>query len=65
MDLARIKDCATALLYTDIHPTPFSPLVVHHPFTASGVTAIHDENGELAYNGNRLNSSNTSDNMKI
>lgn len=35
-----VKSVARALLMTEIHKTEFSPMIVQHPFTNSGITAI-------------------------
>lgn len=34
-DLDAVKHVAVSLLYTQIHETKFSPMVVQHPFTSS------------------------------
>lgn len=39
-DLRGLKSMAISLLYTDIHKTDFSPLVVTHPFTNSGIVSV-------------------------
>ncbi len=39
-DLERIKSVVQTLLMTPIHETKFSPMVVQHPFTSSGIIAI-------------------------
>ncbi len=44
-DLAEVKQTALALLSTEIYETEYSPMIVKHPFTDSGVTAIPDGNG--------------------
>lgn len=41
-DLDMVKQIACALLETQIHKTKYAPLIVRHPFTDSGVTAIPD-----------------------
>lgn len=46
MNIDRVKEAAKVLLFTDIHPTEFSPIVVHHPFTSSGIVGIK-ENGKV------------------
>ena len=38
MDLVR--ETAISLLYVDIQETPFSPTIVSHPFTNTGITCI-------------------------
>lgn len=42
-NLDEVKRVASALLYTDIETTKYSPMVVQHPFTNTGVTAISVE----------------------
>lgn len=42
-NLDEVKRVASALLYTDIEMTKYSPMVVQHPFTNTGVTAISVE----------------------
>ena len=42
-DLDGVKQVASALLFTDIEKTKYSPMVVQHPFTNTGVTAISVE----------------------
>ena len=39
-DLEKVKMIARALLMTEIHETEFSPAVVQHPFTSSGITVL-------------------------
>lgn len=46
-NLTALKSLACIFLYLDIQPTKMSPLVVKHPFTDSGITAIRHENGSL------------------
>ena len=38
-DLEKVKSIARMLLLTPIHKTPYSPVVVQHPFTSSGIAA--------------------------
>lgn len=38
-DLAKVKQTALALLSTEINETPYSPMIVKHPF--SGKINIH------------------------
>ena len=45
-NLRAIKYCAGVLAFTKIHKTEFSPIVVQHPFTSSGIVNIIIENGE-------------------
>ncbi len=39
-NLEKVKMIARALLMTEIHETEFSPAVVQHPFTSSGITVL-------------------------
>jgi len=41
-NLAEVKLTALALLSTEINETPYSPMIVKHPFTDTGVSAIPD-----------------------
>ena len=41
--LESVKSEARMLLYTDIHLTEFSPVVVQHPFTTSGFIGITED----------------------
>ena len=45
-NLQQVKSVAHSLLMTDIHPTEFSPAIVKHPFTDSGIVALNN-NGEI------------------
>ena len=36
-DLEKVRSIARMLLLTPIHKTPYSPVVVQHPFTSSGI----------------------------
>ena len=44
-DLDEIKRTAINLLHTDIYETPYSPMIVKHPFADTGVSAIPDGKG--------------------
>ena len=46
-DLAKVKQTARSLLFTDIHETEFSPVIVSHPFTDSGFVAYPNADGEI------------------
>lgn len=46
-DLKAVQNVALNLLYTQIHETEFSPLIVHHPFTSSAYVGIR-QNGDMA-----------------
>ena len=47
-DLEAVQSVAKSLLYTAVHETEFSPMVVHHPFTSSAFVAIK-RNGDVQY----------------
>ena len=36
-DLEQVKAVASAMLYMDVAKTEFSPIIVQHPFTSSGM----------------------------
>ena len=42
-DLTQIKAVASAMLYMDVAETEFSPIVVQHPFTSSGMVAARKD----------------------
>lgn len=42
-DLDGLKAISKTLLMTEIHKTRFSPMIVQHPFTSSGIVAIPSE----------------------
>lgn len=44
-NMAGVRSVAKALLSLDIHLTDYSPVVVQHPFTSSGMVATPTENG--------------------
>ena len=44
-NLVEVKQTALALLSTEINETPYSPMIVKHPFTDTGVSAIPDGKG--------------------
>lgn len=46
-DLDEIKRTAITLLHTDIYETPYSPMIVKHPFADTGLTALPDGNGGI------------------
>lgn len=46
-NLAKVKQTARSLLFTDIHETEFSPVIVSHPFTDSGFVASPNADGEI------------------
>lgn len=47
-DLEQVKLVAHALLDVEIHPTEFSPMIVSHPFTNTGIAALPDAQGNYA-----------------
>ena len=46
-DLRQVKATARALLMLDLGETDFSPMIVKHPFTDSGITAIPKPDGSI------------------
>ena len=46
-DLEQVKLVAHALLDVEIQPTEFSPMIVSHPFTNTGVVFFPDEQGNF------------------
>ena len=38
-DLEQVRSIAKVLLMTEIHKTPYAPMIVQHPFTSSGYVA--------------------------
>ena len=46
-DLRQVKATARAMLMLDIGETDFSPMIVKHPFTDSGITAIPKSDGGI------------------
>ena len=47
-DLFRVKLVAHTLLDVQIQKTAFSPAIVSHPFTNSGISALRKEDGSLS-----------------
>ena len=47
-DLARVKRIAHVLLDMPIAQTSFSPAIVSHPFTSTGITATQNEDGSFS-----------------
>ncbi len=47
-DLLRVKLVAHTLLDAQIQKTAFSPMIVSHPFTNSGITALRNEDRSLS-----------------
>ena len=46
-DLEQLKRLAKTFLYFDIQLTNFSPLIVMHPFTTSGITGLRGDDGGI------------------
>ena len=46
-DLTELKRLARTLLHLEPELTEFSPMIVHHPFTNSGIVGLQDEQGNL------------------
>ena len=59
-NLNHVKTVAGALLLTDINETEFSPMVVQHPFTSSGIAAVQRNGGLIT-----LNITQSSDDLRI
>ena len=47
-DLLRVKLVAHTLLDVQIQETALSPVIVSHPFTNSGISALRNEEGSLS-----------------
>ena len=47
-DLSKVKLVAHTLLDVHIQETAFSPMIVSHPFTNSGITALRNKDGSLS-----------------
>ena len=45
-DMDEVKSIAKMLLMTDVHETKFSPMVVQHPFTSSGIVVLPEKDGK-------------------
>lgn len=45
-DMAEVKFVAKMLLMTDVHKTKFSPMVVQHPFTSSGIVVLPEKDNK-------------------
>ena len=43
-NLTEVKVVARWLLFTDVHTTEYSPVIVHHPFASSGLTILPGTN---------------------
>lgn len=46
-DLQRVKSLAKALLFMEPELTEYAPVIIHHPFTTSGMVGLQDEQGNL------------------
>lgn len=46
-NLPELKLLAKSLLYMEPEQTEFSPIIVHHPFTTSGIVGLQDSEGNL------------------
>lgn len=44
-DMAEVKSVAKLLLMTEVHETEFSPFIVQHPFTSSGIVVLPEKDG--------------------
>ena len=44
-DLGGVKAIAKALLMTAVNQTPYSPMLVQHPFTSTGLVALPTDKG--------------------
>ena len=44
-NMEHVREVAKALLFTDIHETKFSPMIVQHPFTSSGIVGLPTADG--------------------
>ena len=44
-NLNGVKAVAKSLLMIDLHLTDYSPVIVQHPFTSSGIVAAPTEHG--------------------
>ena len=48
-DLAKVKRTAHLFLDLDIQLTDYSPMVVSHPFTNSGIVGFRDDDGNISF----------------
>ena len=46
-DLAQLKTLAKTFLHFDIQLTKFSPMIIKHPFTNSGITGLRGDDGSI------------------
>lgn len=49
-DLNALKDIARTLIYMDFEKTPYYPVILHHPYTESGIVAVKDHTGSKIIN---------------
>ena len=49
-DLDALKDIARTLIYMDFEKTPYYPVILHHPYTESGIVAVKDHTGSRIIN---------------
>lgn len=54
-DLNNIKAIAKRLLFTEVHLTDYSPMIVQHPFTNTGIVMIRGTNQFLDITANTEN----------
>ncbi len=45
-DMEQVRLTAKMLLMTDVHETEYSPMVVQHPFTSSGIVMLPGKNAK-------------------
>ena len=48
-DLAKVKRTAHLFLDLDVQLTDYSPMVVSHPFTNSGIVGFRDDDGNISF----------------
>ena len=46
-DLQKVKSLVKVLLFMEPELTEYAPLIIHHPFTSSGMVGLQDEQGNL------------------
>ena len=46
-DLQRVKSLVKTLLFMEPELTEYAPVIIHHPFTTSGMVGLQDEQGNL------------------
>ncbi len=45
-DMSEVIFIAKMMLMTDVQETEFSPMVVQHPFTSSGIVVLPEKDGK-------------------